>query len=76
MKWTMHDSNHFTAESEGYIIDVNVAAFCPWNIIKDGVIIDRAVYHPYAFSQFNKELQAKVSAERALDKILKTINHE
>lgn len=73
MKWRMHDSKHFTGEKDGYIIDLNITSgktYPVWQIIKDGQIVDAAYYHSPVTTDFNRELAAKVQAEKYLDKLL------
>lgn len=67
LRWIMHDSTSFTSEYKGYEIVLQPPF---WWIKKDGVVIDCCYYHS---EMATGELQAKVQAERALDKI--TINY-
>lgn len=66
----MVDSKKFIGTEGDYTAVVNNRGWCwTWVILKDAVIIDDCVYHPHIPRQ---ELQAKVGAERAINKLLIT----
>ncbi len=77
MKWVMHNRGEFTAEQDGYEIIILMGGFMGyyWEITKDNKIVTASPYHKYPFTR--DELNAKVSAERCLNKILTTppVNH-
>jgi hypothetical protein len=66
MKWIMHDTKTFTATHNEYTIFVNPRVF--WEISIGDVIVDRAWYHTPPPTM--DELNAKVQAERCLNKLL------
>lgn len=66
IKWIMNNPKSFTAEKDGYIIQVNVAKPPRWHILKDNIIIDEC----YHYSPTKCELSARVQAEKALKIIL------
>lgn len=61
----MVNRNNFQSEYEGYKITVKTPSY--WWIIKNTEIVDCCFYHP---SIARNELQCKVQAEKAMDKIL------
>lgn len=64
--WKMLSYTHFTKEVEGYVIDLRAGSPNHWDIMKDGVIVDRCYY----YSPMNGEANGKVQSERILNKIL------
>jgi hypothetical protein len=74
LKWNMIDSKHFTAEHDGYLIDVRtgggIGGYSSWSIVKDGQMVDDYLRH----HGVKGELAAKAEAERSLNQLLKQLN--
>lgn len=67
MKWTMHDSKHFTCQHGDCTIYLRLGGFYPmWDLIRGGIIIDSAQYHRPVTTKFNAELAAKAACEKVL----------
>lgn len=73
LKWQMIDGYLFTAMYDEYKISVVPfgSIYPDWVIEKNDVVIDSSRRHHPVTTTFNKELAAKVQAERAMDVILK-----
>lgn len=67
----MHSKEKFTAEQDGYLVTVETPY---WQIVKDGVLVDSIFYHTPPPTM--DELNAKVQAERCLNKILQPKNQQ
>lgn len=72
IKWKMIDSNNFTAEKEGFVINIKTEwrKSPRWDITKNNVVLDQYCFH----SPTNGELSAKVQSEKALDVIMERWN--
>lgn len=72
-KWKMNNPRWFTAEKEGYIMQVNITVIgAPtWYIYKNGIAVDGC----YCHAPTKCELSARVQAERVLNEILKQNKH-
>ncbi len=66
LKWKMNNPKWFTAEQDGYTIQVSLSGFAPtWYILKDGKEVDSCFY----YTPTKCELSARVQAERAFNKL-------
>lgn len=68
LKWEMVKEKKFVSQYLNYSIIVETPSY--WWIIKNEEIIDCCFYHP---NIAHGDLQCKVQAQRAMDKILETV---
>jgi hypothetical protein len=69
-KWIMKTYGVlFIAEVEGYTLSVNMNAFFPWEILKDGKRVDFAGYHSIP-NNLKDSATIQVACERAFKKLL------